>query len=227
SAAEYYQKYATCLRERNQKDSDTKLAEIVGKMEYDILSNTHKSLKTEFQKTKTELIDHKRRNLIIVIVSLCIILFGVVIILVLNFKRRMAIQERELLRNRMKSTSDLIMRQEEIISNLQRITEKAPDTTKMINELIDKIRDKNDWVSFINEFQIVHPNFIENLSKISDNLTNNDNRIACLIRLQFDNREIAELSNVTYQAILKQKQRLKKKLKLEDGQDLEQFIIKL
>lgn len=81
------------------------------------------------------------------------------------------------------------------------------------------------WDEFQRLFDKVHKGFIFRLKEKFTNLTENDMRLLCLVKLQLSRREMANMLGVSQEAIKKSKQRLRKKLFGDDPGDIEDLIV--
>lgn len=88
------------------------------------------------------------------------------------------------------------------------------------------IMTEENWDGFKRLFDKVHVGFFAGLKrKVPDgNFTGADIRILVLTKLQLGNAEMANLLGITLEGIKKSKQRLRKKLGLEPGENLKAFI---
>lgn len=99
---------------------------------------------------------------------------------------------------------------------------------KQIDELIDAIRNggKLDeaWEQFTDQFDQVHVEFQQRITLRYPNLTKNDLKLCTYLRMNLSSKEIASLMYVSIRAIEVSRSRLRKRLDLEAGQNLSQFI---
>jgi tetratricopeptide (TPR) repeat protein len=95
-------------------------------------------------------------------------------------------------------------------------------------KLIDQnfIQDK-DWDDFRSIFEQVHKDFFEQLHKRSAELTSADLRLASLIRLNLPSRDISTILGISQDSLRISRYRLRKKLKLSQGESLSTFILSL
>ncbi len=104
-------------------------------------------------------------------------------------------------------------------------SEKLKGLVKEIN--FDLKQDKV-WDEFIYFFGDIHPNFIKNLSALSkDNLSPAELRLGMLLRLNLSSKEIASILRVTPDSIRVARHRLRKKLNLNQKEELITFLIAL
>lgn len=66
--------------------------------------------------------------------------------------------------------------------------------------------------------------FIENLQTVFPKLTENDLLLSSFIRMELSNSDIAELKGIDSRSVAVSRTRLKNKLGLEPGEDLDEFI---
>lgn len=118
---------------------------------------------------------------------------------------------------------------EEIEGVLKELTDKSPSNpAKQYRQISMIIRDnKNldkDWEQFQLHFEEVHPNFFEKLKTSYPNLTETDLKHCAYIRIGFSTKEIARLLNVTPRSVQVSRYRMKKKMELDESQDLRDMI---
>lgn len=74
------------------------------------------------------------------------------------------------------------------------------------------------------EAEKMHKDFYQRLSDQFPDLTENDKRLATLLRLGFSSKEIAPLLNISPKSVEIIRYRLRKKINLKKGDNLIQFI---
>ena len=107
--------------------------------------------------------------------------------------------------------------------------EEAP--AKQINRLIqviknDKQSDK-DWENFMIYFEQIHKDFDTKLKKHFNDLTNNEIRLATLMKMNLTTKEIAAILNISPDGVKKARYRLRKKLAQENDENLQSFLLTL
>lgn len=90
----------------------------------------------------------------------------------------------------------------------------------------DRNRD-TQWDTFTNQVEKIHPNFFTNLLQQAPSLKSRDLRLSAYIRLGMENLEIAQILGIENASVIKARHRLKKKLQLEKGLNLNQFLLNL
>jgi len=99
------------------------------------------------------------------------------------------------------------------------------EVKRILNELRDfKILTENDWTGFKSIFQNVYPNFFKNFKIRSINYSQGDLKLAALVRLNFNTKEIAEILVISPDSVRKSKYRLRKKMNFTSEEELQKFI---
>jgi hypothetical protein len=96
---------------------------------------------------------------------------------------------------------------------------------KEVKELFDKFDDiEKEWRRIKIHFNEIHGDFLIRLKKEFPALTQSDLRHCAYIKLKFSTKEIANLTNVKDTSIQRSRVRLKKKLRLEQNDNLIDFL---
>lgn len=107
----------------------------------------------------------------------------------------------------------------------------SAQVSKQINEMIRNIDrnldDQDDWEQFMSSFTSIHSSFMKKLKKLTDTLTSNEIRLASLLRMNLSSGEIANMLHISMDGVKKARYRLRKKLKPEGDQTLQDFILGL
>lgn len=94
-----------------------------------------------------------------------------------------------------------------------------------ISELLSsRIIREEDWYEFKKRFELVHPDFITKLNVQFGKLSAAETRLACLIKLSISNKDIAAMLGISPDSVLKSRYRFKKKLNLNDDEQLDSTI---
>lgn len=83
---------------------------------------------------------------------------------------------------------------------------------------------EKDWDKIKLHFEKVHPDFFSKLSQICPQLTQNELKHCAYIKINMNNKETATLLGVDYNTVKMSRYRIKKKLELQQEEDLTQFI---
>jgi predicted negative regulator of RcsB-dependent stress response/DNA-binding CsgD family transcriptional regulator len=114
---------------------------------------------------------------------------------------------------------------DEIEQHIDDLDGPAKSKIKRIIKM-NKAMDK-DWENFYEYFSQVHRDFYKQVSSLHENLSTNEKKLIALIKLNLSSREISSLLNIELKSITMAKYRLKKKLELEEHEELNDYIQKL
>lgn len=99
---------------------------------------------------------------------------------------------------------------------------------QLVKELDDHLQKEEQWDEFLTFFKDIHPEFIKNLSGVSEgSLSSAELRLAMLLRLNLSSKEIAAILRVTPDSVRVARYRLRKKLPIEPKQELVNFMLDL
>lgn len=119
---------------------------------------------------------------------------------------------------------------EKVAAGLSGLQRSASDDTdkQQIHEMLLMIRQKMSFSAEMNEFYLqveqVHKDFRAKLESQFPDLTEQEKRLAILIRLNLSGKEIATMMNIAPKSVEIARYRLRKKLHLDPGTSLNQFI---
>ncbi|KXX69546.1 hypothetical protein [Flammeovirga sp. SJP92] len=176
-----------------------------------------------------------------------IILPATIILILINFilfrinkyfnEKKLQVQKENLEQENAKELLEL--KQEQLLQYMEIINRKDAFLSK-VKTALDKMRnnESNKWSAMIDEeinqerkdvlfsnlFSEVQQDFIKNITEAYPKLTANDIRILSFIRINLSNREISNLMNITPRSLDTSRYRLRKKINLEQGEDLNKFI---
>ncbi|MBN1339273.1 MAG: tetratricopeptide repeat protein [Bacteroidales bacterium] len=107
----------------------------------------------------------------------------------------------------------------------------AEDRTQCYSEISGLIRNNlnldDDWEEFKRHFIDVHPSFFDNLNRQYPGLTPHEQRMCAYLRINLDTKAIAQMLNVSPDAVVKSRYRLRKKMELAPETDLTEFMSRL
>ncbi|HET6993768.1 MAG TPA: tetratricopeptide repeat protein [Chitinophagaceae bacterium] len=196
-------------------------------------------LKIETEKHLNEVsqLESKRKEQIILRNSL---LIGLILLAMISF---LWVNRQLLKRNKEKELAQqqLHFAKQELISYTQQLKEKtevleqlrdeinreniSQERTEHINSLLGAtILTEDDWKKFRQLFEKVYPGFFIHLKERIPDLSATDTRLLALTKLKLPLKDMASMLGVTYDAVKKAKQRLRKKINLPDEQDLEDVV---
>ncbi len=106
-----------------------------------------------------------------------------------------------------------------------KVDEDIVPELKGIRKIISTNLNEESWSVFTYHFEKVHPKFFQALKSNFTSLTQNDLRLCAYVRVGMSNKEIANISNITADAVKKSLQRMKKKMSLTVQTDLRDFLM--
>lgn len=83
---------------------------------------------------------------------------------------------------------------------------------------------ESDWVAFKTHFERAYPGFLFRLRSTFSELSSAEERLFLLLKLNLQRQEIASTLGISIDSVKKGRNRLRKRLKLAETDDLEQFI---
>jgi tetratricopeptide (TPR) repeat protein len=128
-----------------------------------------------------------------------------------------------------------LVQKNELLSDLKsRITEikkNSSENKAELNRLLQLIKSDhqadNDWENFKMYFEQVHEDFDAKLREQINDLTNNEMRLAALMKMNLTSKEIASIMNISPDSVNKARYRLRKKLNLSGDDSLHSFLLAL
>lgn len=110
---------------------------------------------------------------------------------------------------------------------IEQVSASDTNTRIMIREVINKLNQhtqEDSWFRFNLSFDRVHPEFNKHLVEQFPELTPTELKLCAFIRLGMRNKEIASLLNQNPDSVKVSRSRLRKKLGIEQSQNLENFL---
>lgn len=222
--------------------SQTQLAEINRKEAGTLIDEYQQRLALQNQKIQLQ-----KRITILLATSVCLIIISLSgFALYLRQKKRVAeisMENKELQnqklqqevdsQNRELSSNMLLMNEnrkflQQLLAYFEKLREKGklsnPDELELRKMVSNHINSENEWEAFKIHFEKVHPNFFQKLKGMHPNLTSNDLKLCSYIRINLSIKQMAEMTAVLPDTIKTSRYRLKNKLRLEDSQNLDEYI---
>lgn len=108
------------------------------------------------------------------------------------------------------------------------VKEDKRDQKRQMQQIIVQINQsfnhEQQWKEFTSAFEQVHQSFFENLRNQSYDLTSADIRLIALLKVNLDSKDIASLLGISLDSLRVSRYRLRKKLNMEQGENLSTFI---
>lgn len=94
----------------------------------------------------------------------------------------------------------------------------------VVNIINTELQEDNYWEQFQLIFNQTFKDFIKQIEAEHANLTANDHRLCCCIKMKLSNKEIASILNINFRAVEQAKYRLKKKISLDKSVQLGEYL---
>ncbi|MCP2025734.1 ligand-binding sensor domain-containing protein/DNA-binding CsgD family transcriptional regulator [Flavobacterium sp. HSC-32F16] len=124
-----------------------------------------------------------------------------------------------------------IAKQSEMIENIQNILNSEKDFNKLKSEIKKAIKinevNKHEWEIFETNLNQIHNEFIINLSKKYPHLTPKDIKLCVYLKMNLSSKEIAPMMNISFRGVELHRYRLRKKLNLNQDENLSKFLLTL
>lgn len=115
-----------------------------------------------------------------------------------------------------------------LLSESVRREDKKAVVTSKINDIRNNLQSylNNDegWEKFEENFNVVYDDFMKKLTSQYTNLKTSDRKLCAYLRMGLSSKEMAALLNMSVRSIETARYRLRKKLSLESGENLTDFI---
>jgi DNA-binding CsgD family transcriptional regulator len=145
-----------------------------------------------------------------------------------NKERELARQELEFANHELLGYMHQLKVKNELVEQLREelSTENVTaERTGMINHLLSAtILTEEDWKRFRELFEKVYPGFFIRLWEKMADLSPTETRLFALTKLQMPLKDMAAMLGVSYDAIRKARQRVRKKINLPEEGDLEELV---
>jgi FixJ family two-component response regulator len=113
------------------------------------------------------------------------------------------------------------------INNLSNDPKIKPEMSELIKTIEkDTLIDK-DWEKFELYFNQVHNSFTQSLKLRFPGLSANDIKMCSYLRMNLSTKEIASILNITTRGVEVSRYRLRKKMDLENGANIGEFLSQL
>ncbi|MCS6820205.1 MAG: hypothetical protein RMJ53_05905 [Chitinophagales bacterium] len=143
-------------------------------------------------------------------------------------------QELSFQKEQLESYTRSVLEKSALIEELKQQLNALPSekTNPISDEKIQKIKElvesqiltEDQWNEFRKKFDAVHNNFFLKLKNSYPEITNAEMRMAALIKLNMNNKQIASMLGVSDETVYKTKYRLKKRMGIENDTPLEDIL---
>lgn len=152
-------------------------------------------------------------------------------------KNRLKIQEYEkhilenqvqMKANELAGKSLSLAKQTELIDSIQEILENEHIVQNLKSKIYKAIKiyklNKNEWKSFENNLLKSNEEFVKNLTIRYSNLTSKDIKLCIYLKMNLSSKEIAPLMNISYRGVELHRYRMRKKLGINQEDNLNSFM---
>lgn len=115
---------------------------------------------------------------------------------------------------------------EEIINAISQQPEISGNDAlrKYVHELKSQLKNDHQWEHFFTHFEGANPGFLSRLKEKHPELIPSEIRFITYVHMNLSNKEIASILNITPHSCRKRKERLSKKLNIDEGTSLYHYI---
>ncbi len=113
------------------------------------------------------------------------------------------------------------------LESLPKDLSSNPDLAQIVKRMERVENQSRDWDKFMSIFNEVHPDFHERLRRKHPQLSANDVRLSSLMKMNFSNKEMANILHISEAGLKKARYRLRKKMALAPESDIAQYIHKV
>lgn len=240
NAIEHFEAYMTLKDSIDAEETKTNISRLVEKYEND----KNKILILQLQEKQKA--DQRLKIAMITGIGFLIVLLVFIIYALFQRKKRNKLEKELLNAEKQKMEEELIFKNKQLASQtlmmlqknkiLQELSESIKDAENkppeklpgflnaFRNQINRNLHSEKDWELFKLYFEQVNKTFFKKLNAINSDLTQNDLRLAALIKLRFNIKEAASVLNLAPNSIKGARSRLRSKLHLENADDLAMFI---
>lgn len=123
-----------------------------------------------------------------------------------------------------------LIEKDEFITSIKKKLSGQKDhiDVKVINRILKSIQGSlgKNWNEFEAQFTKINQSFYKNLQKHHPTLSQTDQKICALVKLNFRSKDMARLLGISVESVHTSRYRLRKKMRLQRNDNLEEFISK-
>lgn len=235
-ALAYFRMYTKVKDSILNKDNLSRIEEL--QIEYQLDKKNHQI------QTQEKLIAQKEHNLLLVILIgglIAVILIIVILFVFITRRNKVKLlqkqaenlrQELELKNKELVCNVRSIYVKNQVINKVARklsrdVAKNNADNTMAINSVIHELKNNLDdtgWKEFETRFSQVHQSFYQNLHDKFPQLTDNDRKLAAMLKLGLSSKEIASITMTRPESVDTARSRLRKKMGLSSDVGLGEFL---
>ena len=211
------------------------LVRIQATEEKDILQRARLELEIEKHANEMRTLEAQRKRQILLRngMLLFVVLGGAVILTMIQRRYLRRKQQLEQARKELTMFTDMIREKNEMLDDFSHEIDALRATDQHVQDerfnhlaslMNAHILTEDDWQQFRLLFDKVHPGFFPRLKEKMPDLTSAETRLLALTKLQLAPREMASMLGISYDSILKSRQRLRKKINLPEEGTLDELL---
>lgn len=214
----------------NNNNSDKTINELAAK--YDL-----KIKNAQINREKDIVKAEKKQTLFIIIILFSLIIILIISYVLIVFKNKNILQQKKLdiiEKEHLKSIVEIknkellhaIVKNNNYTTILSQIKSALNnnDNKTALNLLNQNINTESSWDNFLIKFTEIHPDFLAKLEKQFPQLTANEKKLSPLLFMNLTTKEIAKIINISENSVKKNRQRLRKKLRLPKATNISEYI---
>ncbi len=138
-----------------------------------------------------------------------------------RLEEELAVKQRELAMY----TQRLVEKNQKLQELLSLVQEQKPINRQLEGLIKQELTQDEEWDSYQQVFEQVHPGFFNRLSQHYPQLTQNDLRYAAYVKMGLSSKEIASVLNINAESLKKTRYRIRQKINLDSSQKINDFIM--
>ncbi len=177
--------------------------------------------------------DQVNRTARVIIISSAIILLLIAFLIIyqMRYKRKLLAQklstvklEKQIIHSKLNHSIENIKENINTINQLKSELDSNKHSNESITQMIQILDqgyiDEKNWTQVIHHYDQLNSGFTQKVKSNYERITKNDLRLLILVRLDYSNKEIATVRNITESGVKKSKRRLLQKLELSEFSQL-------
>ena len=149
---------------------------------------------------------------------------------IIRFKNQQLEKDNRDKSNELAASTMSIIKKNEILTQIKEQLESLDkaEITKPVVKIIDKNLNHNqNWEMFKDAFEMADGEFFKNLKEKHSNLSPNDLKLCAYLRLNLSSKEVSQLINISPKSVEVKRYRLRKKLGLDNNENLTNYILSI
>lgn len=127
--------------------------------------------------------------------------------------------------------SDMLNTIQTALQRLEKQVLQTPELKQEISRIVRMLKHDasldEDWEQFSKNFDHVHSDFLKRLAELFPQLSPNDYKLCAYLRMNLSTKEIASLMNISVRGVEASRYRLRRRLDLDAGTNLTEFMMKV